>query len=430
MSLDLHTPAPRHARSEAGQMTAVMRAATQALVPKVLRVAVVVEGRIVEERIFRERTPLDTTFFERDRQGYWLRVPSGAVGRIVTREGQANIGPHAARFRLDDSARGKIVLGKSSVLFQFVVPPPEPTRPQLPLATQRAEIDWSLTIIVAFSFLAHFGFIGSMFSDWLDPVSASDDAVVSLIDMTRSLPPASVEDSSAAGSTPQDTPSATPAKPTASRVREHESSDARAASLAREADAMRMGLLSALGSDVILDGALRRGDIPLVDLEGVARSKGGAETTSSELTLVTGTGVWPGSHNLRGLGVTQVGPMTEGRTRDPVGPKVDVTLAALPTGHGDAFDHHLDGPIARLRPSFRACYERKGVSVDPTMEGKITLDIHIASNGDVADVTKVDGSGLSSAVEQCIIERTRHASFDAVGGSGVHARVPIVFRHQ
>jgi hypothetical protein len=64
------------------------------------------------------------------------------------------------------------------------------------------------------------------------------------------------------------------------------------------------------------------------------------------------------------------------------------------------------------------------------MEGKLVIDIRIAPNGDVGDVTKVDGAGLSAAVEQCIIERAHNASFTAPGGSGTHARVPIIFRQQ
>jgi len=64
------------------------------------------------------------------------------------------------------------------------------------------------------------------------------------------------------------------------------------------------------------------------------------------------------------------------------------------------------------------------------MEGKLTIEIRIAPNGDVAGVTKVDGQGLSAAVEQCIIERTHNASFTAPGGSGTRARVPIIFRQQ
>ncbi len=39
-----------------GQMTAVMRAMTQATGPKVLRIGLVTGGRIIEERIVKQRT--------------------------------------------------------------------------------------------------------------------------------------------------------------------------------------------------------------------------------------------------------------------------------------------------------------------------------------------------------------------------------------
>ena len=36
-------------------------------------------------------------------------------------------------------------------------------------AASPAQIDWTLTIIAAFSFLLHFGIVGAMYSDWMDP---------------------------------------------------------------------------------------------------------------------------------------------------------------------------------------------------------------------------------------------------------------------
>ena len=50
-------------------------------------------------------------------------------------------------------------------------------RPQLPLSVKgglASQIDWNLTIIAAFSFLLHFGLIGAMYSDWMDPVVNDD----------------------------------------------------------------------------------------------------------------------------------------------------------------------------------------------------------------------------------------------------------------
>ena len=33
-----------------------------------------------------------------------------------------------------------------------------------------SDIDWTTTIIAAFSFLFHFGAVGSIYSDWMDPI--------------------------------------------------------------------------------------------------------------------------------------------------------------------------------------------------------------------------------------------------------------------
>jgi hypothetical protein len=247
--------------------------------------------------------------------------------------------------------------------------------------------------------------------------------------MTKALPTPAVEDAPAA-TTPETTTS-TPTQTTRSappQRSEARNSDARAASLAHDAEAMRMDLLGVLTPGrTAVDDVLNRSDIPLGNLDEAARSRQGVDPTAGELALTTSTGVVPGRTDLRDLGVTHVGPMTAARERDPGGPKVDVTIEEFPKPPGII---DIEGPIAKLRPSFRSCYVRKGIDVDPTMQGKITIDIHIAPNGDVTDVTKIDGAGLSAAVEACIMQRAHNASFNASSGGGTHARVPIVFRQQ
>jgi hypothetical protein len=64
------------------------------------------------------------------------------------------------------------------------------------------------------------------------------------------------------------------------------------------------------------------------------------------------------------------------------------------------------------------------------MAGKIILSIKIAPNGDVSDVSKTGGSGLSPDVEQCIIKKARNGTFDAPGGSGSTVQVPVTFVKQ
>lgn len=87
---------------------------------------------------------------------------------------------------------------------------------------------------------------------------------------------------------------------------------------------------------------------------------------------------------------------------------------------------NAEASVARLRPGFRSCYN-KGLASDPSMAGSITIAIEIAANGDVIDVTKKSGSGLSSDVETCIMKRAKNASFDSPGSSGATLSVPVTF---
>jgi hypothetical protein len=419
----------RSQKRSVGKMTAAMRAVAVDTAHNALRVATVVDGRIVEERLFRDpRSGVldDAQWFERRGDAYWLNVPSGATGRIVSDAGIVEIGPLAMRVRLDESARGRIVCGKATTLFQFVVPPPRPSKAQLPLATRRPEIDWALTVIVAFSFLVHFGVIGSMFSDWLDPVVEPDDAaVVRLVDMTRPTTESPVVEETITTSNEHVTAGTTAPSTASHNAAQQPSAEAQRASLMHDAATMEMDLLRAFNGASTLEGARRRSEETFENLDEVARDARGADTARGDLKLADGRLTAPGPTDLRKLGVTTGGDLRDGRTREVVGPKVDVTtiVDAVPTLPG------LEGAVAQLRPSFRSCYVRKGLSDDPSMEGKLTIELQVAPNGEVSDVTRIDGAGLSTKVEQCIIDRAKLAKFDA-NGTGARARIPIIFRQQ
>src|SRR5207302_2192264 len=74
------------------------------------------------------------------------------------------------RLALGDDARGRIVVGDRTFLFQLVEHRVVP-KPQLPLAVRTGSgVDWTTTIIAAFSFLFHFGIVGALYSDWIDPI--------------------------------------------------------------------------------------------------------------------------------------------------------------------------------------------------------------------------------------------------------------------
>src|SRR5258708_3492530 len=207
-----------------GQMTAVMRAMQATTGPKVLRIGLVVSGRILEERVVKQRTsvtvgpsekstfvvqanlPTQFKLFELIGGDYYLNYLDGMTGRVALAtgitdlnglRGQAKRVGAAYQVRLTDEARGKIVVGETTFLFQFVAPPPVQPRPQLPLSVKggmASQIDWNLTLIAPFSFLVHFGLVGAMDSDWMDPV-VNDDITAGLLEMGQKTVPPPVETS-------------------------------------------------------------------------------------------------------------------------------------------------------------------------------------------------------------------------------------------
>src|SRR5271165_1138308 len=210
--------------SRPGQMTAVMRAMPQVTGPKVLRIGLVQGGKVIEERVIKQRTsvtigpseksmfvipskaiPPNFKVFELQGGEYYLNFLDGMTGRVALKTGISDLSALKAQAKrvpvgnvqayqvpLSDEARGKVVVGETTFLFQFVAPPPVQPKPQLPVSVRSglaSEIDWTTTIIAAFSFLFHFGAVGSIYSDWMDPVVDDEVSVAQLLESVKQLPP-------------------------------------------------------------------------------------------------------------------------------------------------------------------------------------------------------------------------------------------------
>jgi hypothetical protein len=448
-----------------GQMTAVMRAMTMATGPKVLRIGLVHGGRVIEERIIKQRTtvtvgssekamfvvpaqsvPPQFKLFELVGSDYYLNFVDGMTGRvalatgisdITALKGQAKRVGNAYQIRLTDEARGKVVVGETTFLFQFVAPPPIQPRPQLPLAVKgglASQIDWTLTIIAAFSFMLHFGVIGAMYSDWMDPVVNEDMTIAGLIDLAKNVPPPIVEDDTpkpadTGPSDKNDKPAANaPAKAAGGPSKAGAVSDAKAAALAQQAEAMQMQMLAAFGGNSAVQGALNRSDIPPVDLSGAAASGAGVSNTGGNLNL--GSGGAPVQGGKGGSGLAGIGGSTTGGAntgagtgRDVGGPKGDAqiggTSATVPVNNAERV-------VAGLRAKFRSCYNT-GLQSDPTMQGSVTISAKIAPNGEVSSADIASNNGLSSTVASCIARAVRNANFDAPGGTGSTINIPVKF---
>lgn len=158
---------------------------------RILRIGVLLGGKIVEERLIRERIdvslgqsakntfsipieglPRQFTIFQLVNERYVLNFTSTMDGRVsdgdrvmtldVARQGNSmRAGEHWA-MPLGDHARGKVTVGELTLLFQFVTEPPMQPRPMLPHSvrgTLADRLEPQLMVCLAISITFHFGFM-------------------------------------------------------------------------------------------------------------------------------------------------------------------------------------------------------------------------------------------------------------------------------
>jgi hypothetical protein len=449
-----------------GQMTAVMRAMQQATGPKVLRIGLVAAGRILEERIVKQRTsvtvgpsersmfvvqanvPPQFKLFELIGNDYYLNFLDGMTGRValatgitdlVALKGQQakRVGP-AYQIRLSEEARGKVVIGETTFLFQFVAPPPVQPRPQLPLSVKggvASQIDWNLTIIAAFSFLVHFGLVGAMYSDWMDPV-VNDDLTAGLLDMVQKTVPPPVETaeesasatSTATATAPTATQKAAPPKPAAQSA-----PDAKVvAGLLNEADQARIAILAALNGGPNIAGAMKDDNGAPVDLNSLANRQGGISNTTGGLNLPGGAGgpIKPG----QGPGGLQ---SLHGGETGGASSAAGTAVKVVPIGDVQYGGSSMSVPVSdaeavirsQIHPGARRCYQ-KGLESDPTQAGRVVILIKVSPSGEVDSASVASNSGLSAGVAGCIASVARRAKFSAPGANGSTISVPFNFVKQ
>src|SRR5438046_8399759 len=143
-----------------GHTTAVMRAMPQVSGPKVLRIGLVQGGKVIEERVIKQRThvtigpseksmfvvpsqnvPPNFRLFELIGNEYHLNFLDGMSGRVALQTGISDLAAlrgqakrsaqGAYHVRVTEDARRKVVVGETTFLLQFVAPPPIQPKPQL-----------------------------------------------------------------------------------------------------------------------------------------------------------------------------------------------------------------------------------------------------------------------------------------------------------
>lgn len=454
-----------------GQMTAVMRAVA-ATGPKVLRIGLVRGGRVLEERVIKQRThvtvgpseksmfvlanrglPSSFKLFELVQGDYVLNFLDDMSGRVALPTGISDLqglkgqtrksDDGAYQLRLTEDSRGKVVVGDTTFLFQFVAPPPVQPKPQLPVAVMRGAsgIDWRTTIIAAFAFLVHFLAIGAMYSDWLDPVIDEEMSLAGLVDTFEKLPPPppieekTEEVSETATETKEEAPKAPPPSPSKAKAAEDKGSSggsmstAEVAALSNELDQLSMLTLGALASTgPATAGVLQGGDVPTGALDAAAASNagvgvgGGLKLGSGGGTIRPGQGSGLGSIGTTGKG-TQGGTGTAQEVKGPTGnAQVSSSVAVGSVSNAQSV-------IAGMRAGFRRCYQQ-ALNQNPDIQGSIKLTIRVGPGGEVSGVSATPSGNLPPSVVSCVQARARAGQFAPPDGGSAVVQAPVTFVKQ
>ncbi|MBA3542717.1 MAG: AgmX/PglI C-terminal domain-containing protein [Deltaproteobacteria bacterium] len=419
---------------------------------RILRIGVLLGGKIVEERLIRERIPvsigqsmkntfsipveglpLEFTLFALDEGKYSLRFLPKMDGRLSDGSGQVNT-LDALKQRgatnsgdywqvpLGDSARGKLSLGDLTVLFQFVTEPPRQPKPMLPASVRGTfadRFDPRLTVIMSISIIAHFIFViwallgdptlnGSMAQRAYNLSFKQEVIEAELAPEPEKVPVETGSDGSAAAKTPDKTPakSNTPSKTPEKNPGGNDGGRNEADNVAlQEAQARAAAdALTAFGPNGTSEGDMSKrrpgADLgqQITDVKesgkqvSVGGGKGGGSRGNGDPRVGTGNG--PKIDGPTGTESAGGGKTTES------GPTGRITVGTKETFDDSTLtpDVVLQKIIAQYMTGIKRCY-KEHLKKDATARGKVILDFTVNETGRLVNGK---ASNFADDVTSCI----------------------------
>ncbi len=463
--------------------------AQRAPLPKVLRIGIIHNGKIIEERIVRRRETVTVgpseknTFvipaqdlpssrfeiFETKGGDYTLNFSENMTGRVSVKgevielaelrtSGKARRKGKLFQVQLNDQARGKVVLGDSTILFQFVAPPPIQPRPQLPAAvrgTVWGSIGAFVTVCWLVIFLGEAGVIiwweskdWPNVSDWDKYMQLQE--LITPNEATFEKPKKKVEEGEgdeAAEDDEGDEQDEENDKPSKNTKKVEDTGPKKsAAEIARERAEKRAALAQAIaerGINKIL-GTLG-GDSATGAIADVLRGGDVGADQDDLLSQVSGVGVATGETggSLKGpaggkgsgeaADISQIkvkggdktvktaGPGTERKIKGKVKKKRPVASG----GTGMLAAQDVAKEVNRKIGAIKGCYEQ-ALKRDPTLSGKVTIQFTIKGDGRVSSA-RTTMNELTPAVGSCMVKAFKRMRFPPPEGGTVTFEYPFMF---
>lgn len=441
---------------------------------KILRVGIIQGGKIIEERLIRKRESvtigpdtsntfivqtgnLPTVFplFEHKNGQYALVFTEAMEGRLVAgdseidfaalrQQGQARKRQDVYLYPLNDSSKGKVTLGDVTILFQFVPPPTEAVKAELPPNLQGSflkGVDSFFLTVLAISLLLHFSGATLILLQERPPdaeleLDQLQDRFAKVIMPTKvEEPPEPPKPEVAVKEEPkekkkEEEPEKEPEKQEAQKP--PPPPDTVEKKQAIQKAVASKGLLKILGSSAggsgasafedVLGGGTGAGDVA----EALSGAGGVGVATSDSLANAgpkgggTGTVAGIGSLGTSGGGNVNLGnkgdAKVSGRVQDAA-PDVD---------SADVDRNALSRYVKSRMSAIQNCYERE-LKRNPSLKGKVVVRFSITPAGRSADIEIEENTLGTDSVASCIRTVIRTWVFPFKPESEVPVAYPFVF---
>jgi TonB family protein len=434
--------------------------------PKVLRVGVILGGKIVEERVFSPRqtvtvgsdpknnivlkqtgVPESFTLLNWSGDQYHLHFREGSDGNVQSGQGQADFSALVAQglakkqggvfvVPVGDTQRGKVVFGEVNLLWQFVAQPPESPRPVLPKEAKGnhfQSMDRLFVTVLVLSILFHTGTYVALANTPLPPEvtleEIPDRYAKVLIPEKLPKPPEPAKDEGSKKEEKQVKKATEEKKPAESAEQQAARKAARAAAVAKAVQSK--GILKVLGA--LGPGT---GSGAVADVFGAG---GGMSDVASALSgaggvaVATDPGAGGGRKGGGQGGAASIGALaTSGGGAVGYGAKSEVKV----TGSVAAEEAEIDsaeidqsklGAFIKARMGLiKACYEN-ALKRNPNLKGKIVIRFTILETGGLTDI-EVAGNSMGAAdVASCITATMRSWRTQFKPSSPSTVEFPFVF---
>lgn len=457
--------------------------------PKVLRIGIIQGGRIIEERIIRKRDTVTVgqsekntfvivsselpsrfeMFENRGGSGYTLQFTKDMKGRIsaggsvkelseIAKSNETSKKGRVYRFPLEESVRGKIVVGDSTILFQFVNPPPIQPRPQLPAAAKGGvlkNIEWFITtiwlvvLVIEIAFLAYLETADfPVVSKWdkymqlQELISPAQDATFEKkkVEKTEEGEGEEAEEEEAeeeekVEKKPQKTKQidSKPQKSKEELAQERQQRQERrseiAAQLAQRGINKIIGSLGGDGQGAIID-VLGQGDVG-ADQDALLKQVAGVDVATGDSSTLRGPAGGKGSgeaadiEQVRMKGGDATVKTGGAGTERKVKGNVKRRNAAAVDGTGALNPQEVNKVIGRRMGAIKGCYER-ALRRDPNLKGKLVIRFTISGSGRVTTARAVE-NGLTPDVGDCVVSAFKRFRFPQPDGGSLTMESPFMF---